>query len=111
MGRGPREYILNSFKYENVKCKVQNNKLKFGRHDNLTQGKFQWRRWSPPLSCQDVWIKDQGQAPGRQPGMDRPAKANPAAFGWIYLLVILEEFKTWYKDTGLQNLCITAPLF
>ena len=40
MGRGPREYILNSFKYENVKCKVQNNKLKFGRHDNLTQGKF-----------------------------------------------------------------------
>ena len=36
-GPGPRKYILNSFKYENVKCEVQNKKLKFGRHDNLTQ--------------------------------------------------------------------------
>ena len=36
-GPGPRKYILNSFKFENVKCEVQNKKLKFGRHDNLTQ--------------------------------------------------------------------------
>ena len=37
-GTGPHKYILNSFKCENVE--VQNNKLKFGRDDNLTQGKF-----------------------------------------------------------------------
>ena len=84
--------------------KVQNNKLKFGRHDNLNSGQVLVEvATMPPPSCQDVGIKDQEELRLGSPGQPRRFWLNP--------LVILEEIRTWYKDTGLQNLCITAPLF
>lgn len=45
--------------------KVQNNKLKFGRHDNLNST-------MPPPSCQDVGIKDQEE-------LRLPSPASPGS--------------------------------
>ena len=53
--------------------KVQNNKLKFGRHDNLNSGQVLVEVASmPPPSCQDVGIKDQEE-------LRLPSPASPGS--------------------------------
>ena len=55
--------------------KVQNNKLKFGRHDNLNSGQVLVEvatATMPPPSCQDVGIKDQEE-------LRLPSPASPGS--------------------------------